>query len=133
LWELDGVHSTAVGYVGGYTPNPTYEEGCSGRTGHTEVVRVVYEARVIPYGVLLGQFWETQGMRQGNDRGTRSDSRRKDSRASNFATGRCDLLMPAVWGGHRLCTESGSGGHWLGLLRIEAGDEPVETVDNFPN
>ncbi len=74
FWELGGVYSTAVGYAGGYTPNPTYEELCSGRTGHAEVVFVVYDPAVISYGVLLGQFWEshdpTQGMRQGNDHGT---------------------------------------------------------------
>jgi peptide-methionine (S)-S-oxide reductase len=74
FWELGGVYSTAVGYAGGYTPNPTYEEVCSGRTGHAEVVLVVFDPRVISYGVLLGQFWEshdpTQGMRQGNDHGT---------------------------------------------------------------
>lgn len=73
-WQLDGVYSTAVGYAGGYTPNPTYEEACSGRTGHTEAVLVVFDPEVIGYGRLLKQFWEnhdpTQGMRQGNDRGT---------------------------------------------------------------
>ena len=74
FWELGGVYSTAAGYAGGYTPNPTYPEVCSGRTGHAEVVLVVYDPSEISYGVLLGQFWEshdpTQGMRQGNDRGT---------------------------------------------------------------
>jgi peptide-methionine (S)-S-oxide reductase len=74
FWELHGVYSTAVGYAGGYTPNPTYEEVCSGRTGHAEVVLVVYDPRLVSYGVLLGQFWEshdpTQGMRQANDYGT---------------------------------------------------------------
>ncbi|MBT8098159.1 MAG: peptide-methionine (S)-S-oxide reductase MsrA, partial [Gammaproteobacteria bacterium] len=74
FWKLDGVYSTAVGYAGGITPNPTYEEVCSGRTGHTEVVLVVYDSAVISYEQLLNVFWEshdpTQGMRQGNDRGT---------------------------------------------------------------
>ncbi|WP_226438290.1 peptide-methionine (S)-S-oxide reductase MsrA [Rhodococcus yananensis] len=74
FWQLDGVYSTAVGYAGGYTPNPTYEEVCSGRTGHTEVVLVVFDPDVIGYTQVLRQFWEnhdpTQGMRQGNDRGT---------------------------------------------------------------
>jgi peptide-methionine (S)-S-oxide reductase len=74
FWELRGVFSTAVGYAGGYTPNPTYREVCSGRTGHTEVVRVVYDPRVVSYDDLLKVFWEahdpTQGMRQGNDVGT---------------------------------------------------------------
>ena len=74
FWELDGVYSTAVGYAGGYTPNPTYEETCSGRTGHTEVVLVAYDPAKVTYEALLTTFWEnhdpTQGMRQGNDRGT---------------------------------------------------------------
>jgi len=74
FWELDGVYSTAVGYAGGYTPNPTYEEVCSGRTGHTEVVLVVFDPEKISYEGILKQFWEnhdpTQGMRQGNDHGT---------------------------------------------------------------
>ncbi|NKY28202.1 peptide-methionine (S)-S-oxide reductase MsrA [Nocardia gamkensis] len=74
FWELDGVYTTAVGYVGGYTPNPTYEEVCSGRTGHTEAVLVVFDPAVIDYAGILRHFWEnhdpTQGMRQGNDRGT---------------------------------------------------------------
>lgn len=74
FWQLDGVVTTAVGYQGGYTPNPTYEEVCSGRTGHTEAVRVVFDPRQVAYDDLLGVFWEnhdpTQGMRQGNDVGT---------------------------------------------------------------
>ena len=74
FWKLDGVHTTAVGYAGGYTPNPTYEEVCSARTGHNEVVRVVFDPAVISYEEILKAFWEnhdpTQGMRQGNDVGT---------------------------------------------------------------
>lgn len=74
FWKLDGVHSTMVGYAGGYTPNATYEEVCSGKTGHNEVLRVVYDPAVISFDDLLKVFWEghdpTQGMRQGNDRGT---------------------------------------------------------------
>ena len=74
FWEAKGVYSTSVGYAGGATPNPTYEEVCSGATGHTEVVRVVFDPKVIGYGELLRIFWEnhdpTQGMRQGNDVGT---------------------------------------------------------------
>ncbi|MES3006476.1 MAG: peptide-methionine (S)-S-oxide reductase MsrA [Pseudomonadota bacterium] len=74
FWRQEGVYSTAVGYAGGITANPTYEEVCSGRTGHTEVVIVFYRPAVISYARLLQLFWEshdpTQGMRQGNDRGT---------------------------------------------------------------
>ncbi|HAC58556.1 peptide-methionine (S)-S-oxide reductase MsrA [Parvibaculum sp.] len=74
FWELPGVLVTAVGYAGGYTPNPTYEEVCSGQTGHNEVVRVVYDPKQVSYETLLKTFWEshdpTQGMRQGNDIGT---------------------------------------------------------------
>ena len=75
FWELgEGIFSTAVGYAGGHTPNPTYEEVCSGRTGHTEVVLVVFDPKQVSYEKLLKTFWEnhnpTQGMRQGNDVGT---------------------------------------------------------------
>jgi peptide-methionine (S)-S-oxide reductase len=74
FWQLAGVFSTAVGYAGGYTPNPTYEEVCSGQTGHTEVVRVVFDPTRLGYEGVLAVFWEchdpTQGMRQGNDLGT---------------------------------------------------------------
>ena len=95
FWELgDGIHVTAVGYAGGHTPNPTYEEVCSGRTGHNEVVRVAYDPKKISYETLLKTFWEshdpTQGMRQGNDVGTQyrsgiyvtSDAQRKAAEAS---------------------------------------------------
>lgn len=74
FWQLPGVFTTAVGYAGGHTPNPTYEEVCSGRTGHAEVVLVVFDPAEIAFGELLRVFWEahdpTQGMRQGNDVGT---------------------------------------------------------------
>jgi len=74
FWKLPGVYSTAVGYAGGFTPNPTYEEVCTGQTGHTEVVRVIYDPQKADYEELLRTFWEshdpTQGMRQGNDVGT---------------------------------------------------------------
>jgi peptide-methionine (S)-S-oxide reductase len=74
FWQLPGVYSTAVGYAGGFTPNPTYEEVCTGETGHAEVVRVIYDPAMIDYPALLKVFWEshdpTQGMRQGGDVGT---------------------------------------------------------------
>jgi peptide-methionine (S)-S-oxide reductase len=95
FWELgDGIHVTAVGYAAGYTPNPTYEEVCSGRTGHNEVVFVVHDPKKISYERLLKAFWEThdptQGMRQGNDVGTQyrsgiyvyNDAQRKAAEAS---------------------------------------------------
>ena len=74
FWQIPGVITTAVGYEGGFTPNPTYEEVCSGRTGHAETVRVVFDPAKVSYRELLKVFWEshnpTQGMRQGNDRGS---------------------------------------------------------------
>jgi len=74
FWQIDGVHTTAVGYAGGFTPNPTYEEVCSGRTGHTEAVLVVFDPDVVALETILKTFFEehdpTQGYRQGNDRGT---------------------------------------------------------------
>ena len=94
FWEAPGVYTTAVGYAGGYTPNPTYEEVCSGRTGHNEVVLVAYRPEEISYDELLRLFWEghdpTQGMRQGNDMGTQyrsgiyvtSDAQREAALAS---------------------------------------------------
>ncbi len=74
LWQTEGVYATAVGYAAGYTPHPTYKEVCSGRTGHNEVVLVIYDPDRVPYETLLSSFWEghdpTQGMRQGNDVGS---------------------------------------------------------------
>ena len=74
FWALEGVYSTAVGYAAGLTPNPSYDEVCTGRTGHNEVVLIVFDPEIVSYQQLLRVFWEshnpTQGMRQGNDRGT---------------------------------------------------------------
>jgi peptide-methionine (S)-S-oxide reductase len=98
FWQLrDGIYTTAVGYAGGYTPNPTYEEVCSGRTGHTEAVLVVFDPKTVSYDQLLKTFWEshnpTQGMRQGNDVGTQyrsaiytfGDAQRQAADASKVA------------------------------------------------
>ncbi|MFY0568120.1 peptide-methionine (S)-S-oxide reductase MsrA [Archangium lansingense] len=97
FWQTPGVYSTSVGYAGGFTPNPTYEEVCSGRTGHTEVVLVVYDPKKVSYETLLKVFWEnhnpTQGMRQGNDTGTQyrsaiywtTDAQRQTTLASREA------------------------------------------------
>ena len=99
FWQLPGVYSPAVGYAGGSTPNPTYEETCTGRTGHTEAVQVVFDPAVVSYETLLKTFWEghnpTQGYRQGNDVGTQyrsaaywtSDSQRVAIEASKAAFG----------------------------------------------
>ncbi len=94
FWQLEGVYTTAVGYAGGHTPNPTYEEVCSGRTGHTEVVLVIFDPQIVSYRDVLRTFWEshdpTQGMRQGNDIGTQyrsalyvfSEDQRSEAEAS---------------------------------------------------
>ncbi len=97
FWTLPGVYTTAAGYAGGFTPNPTYQEVCSGRTGHNEVVLVAFDPKVISYEQLLKVFWEshdpTQGMRQGNDHGTQyrsgiywfNEAQRKAAEASRDA------------------------------------------------
>jgi peptide-methionine (S)-S-oxide reductase len=107
FWETEGVYSTAVGYAGGVTPNPTYEEVCSGGTGHTEVVLLVFDPARVPYEALLRVFWEnhdpTQGMRQGNDVGTQyrsaiyceSDAQRRAAEAS-----RADYQRPLRQAGY---------------------------------
>ena len=99
FWQLPGVLSTSVGYAAGYTPNPTYNEVCSGQTGHTEAVLVVFDPAVVTYEQLLKVFWEshdpTQGMRQGNDVGTQyrsgiytaDDAQRSSARGSNAGKG----------------------------------------------
>jgi peptide-methionine (S)-S-oxide reductase len=90
FWKLDGVYTTAVGYAGGITPNPTYHEVCSGRTGHAEAVLVVYDPAAVTYEKLLGVFFEghdpTQGMRQGNDVGTQYRSAIYTTSAEQAAT-----------------------------------------------
>jgi peptide-methionine (S)-S-oxide reductase len=94
FWEAEGVWLTMVGYAGGLTPNPTYQEVCTGMTGHNEVVRVIYDPRRVSYDDLLKRFWEnhdpTQGMRQGNDRGTQYRSgiyvRGEEERAAALAS-----------------------------------------------
>ena len=108
FWEAPGVYTTAVGYAGGYTPNPTYEEVCSGRTGHTEAVLVVFDPEQVTYDQLLKLFWEahdpTQGMRQGNDVGTQyrsaiywfDDAQREAAEASATAFG--ERLREAGYG-----------------------------------
>ena len=107
FWETEGVYTTAVGYAGGYTPNPTYEEVCSGRTGHTEAVLVVFDPTVITYEQLLKVFWEahdpTQGMRQGNDVGTQYRSAiytTTEEQARVAATSR-DAYQSALTAAHR--------------------------------
>lgn len=102
FWQTPGVYSTAVGYAGGFTPNPTYEEVCSGLTGHNEVVRVVFDPHHVSYETLLKVFWNehdpTQGMRQGSDRGTQyrsgvyvySDAQKRQAEASR------DAYQPAL-------------------------------------
>ena len=97
FWQAPGVFVTAVGYAGGHTPNPTYQEVCSGRTGHAEVVRVVFDPKATSYEAMLKLFWEshdpTQGMRQGNDSGTQyrsaiyayGDAQRRAAEASREA------------------------------------------------
>ena len=113
FWQLKGVHVTAAGYAAGYTPNPTYEEVCSGMTGHNEVVLVVYDRQLASYADLLRTFWEghdpTQGMRQGNDVGTqyrsgiycysREDLREAEASCKTYA----DKLKSA--GYHAVTTE----------------------------
>jgi peptide-methionine (S)-S-oxide reductase len=119
FWKIDGVHSTAAGYAGGITPNPTYEEVCSGMTGHTEAVQVVFNPAIVPYEALLKVFWEnhdpTQGMRQGNDIGTQYRSAIYSTNRSQLETARDsrDTFQPVV-------TDSGYG-------QITTEIEPLNT------
>lgn len=113
FWQRDGVWSTMVGYAAGYTPNPTYQEVCSGKSGHNEVVRVIFDPARLSYEEVLRSFWEghdpTQGMRQGNDRGTQyrsgiyyfSDAQKAAAEASRDAYQ--DQLLRAGYG--RITTE----------------------------
>jgi peptide-methionine (S)-S-oxide reductase len=113
FWQVPGVHATAVGYAGGSTPNPTYEEVCTGGTGHNEVVRVVFDPAVVDYEDLLRLFWEshdpTQGMRQGNDVGTQYRSgiytygAAQQASAEKSRAAYQDALSKAGWG--RITTE----------------------------
>ncbi|SUH05596.1 peptide methionine sulfoxide reductase [Salmonella enterica subsp. enterica] len=112
FWQLPGVYSTAAGYAGGYTPNPTYREVCSGQTGHAEAVRIVYDPAVIRYEQLLQIFWEnhdpTQGMQQGNDHGTQYRSAiypltPEQSAAAHASRERFQSAMAAA-GNHRPIT-----------------------------
>jgi peptide-methionine (S)-S-oxide reductase len=97
FWQLEGVFSTAVGYAGGYTPNPTYQEVCTGMTGHNEVVLVVFDPNVVSYEHLLKVFWEshdpTQGMRQGNDVGTQYRSGVYTMNAEQKAAAKTSLAL----------------------------------------
>jgi peptide-methionine (S)-S-oxide reductase len=102
FWRIPGVYSTSAGYAGGSTPNPTYEETCSGRTGHAEVVQVVYDPAKVSYETLLKAFWEnhdpTQGMRQGNDVGTQYRSAIYTTTDAQLATAKAsqEAFQPVV-------------------------------------
>ena len=111
FWKVPGVHVTAVGYAGGQTPNPTYQEVCTGGTGHNEVVLVVFDPKQVSYAELLKRFWEahdpTQGMRQGNDVGTQyrsgiyvfGEAQRRQAEASR------DAYQAALGSGRKITTE----------------------------
>ncbi|WP_248795989.1 MULTISPECIES: peptide-methionine (S)-S-oxide reductase MsrA [unclassified Pseudomonas] len=119
FWQREGVYSTSVGYAGGFTPNPTYEEVCSGLTGHSEVVLVVYEPEIVSYEQLLALFWElhdpTQGMRQGNDIGSQY-------RSVIYAT-RPDQLEAALKSKQLFQAELSKAGH--GAITTEIDEAPT--------
>jgi peptide-methionine (S)-S-oxide reductase len=119
FWRLEGVWVTAVGYAGGYTPNPRYDEVCSGRTGHAEVVRVIYDPARIDFAALLRAFWEghdpTQGMRQGNDVGTQY-------RSAIYVTG-TDQLEEALASRERYARAMAAAGYGEITTEIREGVE----------
>jgi len=119
FWQREGVYSTSVGYAGGLTPNPTYEEVCSGLTGHSEVVLVVYEPEIVSYEQLLALFWElhdpTQGMRQGNDIGSQY-------RSVVYAT-KPDQLEAALKSKQLFQAELSKAGH--GTITTEIDEAPT--------
>ena len=125
--ELDGVYTTAAGYMGGYTPNPSYEEVCSGQTGHTESVLVVFDPAVIDYAGVLKHFWEdhdpTQGMRQGNDRGTqyRSAIFALDEDQARIARASADAYQERL-------TAAGYGTITTEIIAVPAPAEPYPAV-----
>jgi peptide-methionine (S)-S-oxide reductase len=119
FWQLPGAYSTAVGYAAGYTPNPTYEEVCSGQTGHNEVVLVAFDPKKLGFGALLETFWEshdpTQGMRQGNDVGTQY---------------RSGIYLTAP--GQRETAEASKGAFQTALSKAGLGTITTEIVDAGP-
>ena len=134
FWQLDGVYTTAVGYAGGYTPNPLYEEVCSGRTGHNEVALVVYDPAVVSYDELLKVFWEvhdpTQFMRQGNDIGLSYRSAiyyvDEDQKAVAEDT-IADVNASGIWPGRVVTELEPAGAFW------EAEPEHQDYLERIPN